>query len=66
MDTIIQFITSGSFSDWVLAACGVCTACTGITMLTPTTVDDKVLGILLKVLNFLAGNFAKNTNADAE
>lgn len=64
MDAIIAFLTSGTVGDWVIAACGICTACTGITMLTPTKVDDKVLGVILKVLNFFAGNFAKNKNAD--
>ncbi len=66
MDAIIQFVTSVSFGDWVTALCGLVTACTAITALTPTTVDDKVVNVILKVLNFLAGNFAKNKNADAE
>lgn len=63
---MIEFLTSEAFAAWIVAACGVCTAATAITALTPTTVDDRVLNVVLKVLNFLAGNFAKNKNADAE
>lgn len=45
---------------------------TGITVLTPTKVDDKILGglgtvinLILKITNVLAGNVLKNKNADA-
>lgn len=50
---------------WLVAITGVCTACTAITALTPTKADDKILNTILKVLNFLAGNFIRNKNADA-
>lgn len=49
---------------WVNALTGVVTAATAVTILTPTTVDDKLINGLLRVLNILAGNFGKNTNAD--
>ena len=42
---------------WVVAA-------NGITMLTPTTSDDKIVGALLSVLNFLSMNVLKNKNLD--
>ena len=32
--------------------------------LTPTKADNKIVNILLKVLNILAGNVLKNKNAD--
>ncbi len=62
---IWAFITSGSASGWITAISVVVTAATGITVLTPTTVDDKFINIILKVLNFLSGNFGANKNADA-
>lgn len=49
---------------WLTAITGVVTAATAITALTPSKSDDKVLNTILKVLNFLAGNFGKNKNAD--
>lgn len=49
---------------WLTAITGVVTAATAITALTPTTKDDAVIGVVLRVLNILAGNFGKNRNAD--
>ena len=37
---------------------------TFITTLTPTTADDKVVALLLRVLNLMAGNVGKNKNLD--
>ncbi len=61
-----SFVTSGSAAGWVTAITTLVTAATALTVLTPTTVDDKVVNVLLKVLNFLAGNFGANRNADAD
>jgi hypothetical protein len=49
---------------WLAALTGLVTAATAITALTPSKSDDAVLDKVLKVLNFLAGNFGKNRNAD--
>lgn len=57
----------GWFSDfpaWLAAITSVVTAATLVTALTPTKTDDKIVNGILKVLNFLAGNFLKNKNAD--
>jgi len=43
----------------------VVTAATAITAVTPTKKDDKIIGFVLTVLNFLAGNFLKNKNKDS-
>ena len=51
---------------WLTALTGLVTAATAITALTPSKSDDAVADKALKVLNFLAGNFGKNKNADAE
>jgi hypothetical protein len=53
-----------SFPDWIVAITTVVSACTGITMLTPTKKDDKIVNSILSVLNVLAGNFGKNKNKD--
>jgi len=50
-----------SVPEWIMALCGLVTAATA---LTPSTTDDKVINIVLKVLNFVAGNVLKNKNAD--
>lgn len=50
---------------WVNAIAGVVTAATAITILTPTKSDDKVINVILAVLNTLAGNIGKNRNKDA-
>ena len=51
---------------WVNALTALVTGATAVTILTPTKTDDAIASAILKVLNFLAGNFGKNTNADAE
>jgi hypothetical protein len=51
---------------WLTAATTIITAATAVTAMTPSKADDKIVGMILKVLNFLAGNFGKNKNADAE
>lgn len=50
---------------WVSAVTALVTAATAITALTPTKADDKIIGFILKILNFLAGNVFKNKNADS-
>lgn len=62
MESIMDILTS----PYVAAAMAVLTACTAVTALTPTKTDDKILNIVLGILNFLAGNVLKNKNADAE
>lgn len=64
MDSIMKYIVE--LPAWIHAITAVVTAATAITMLTPTTTDDKVINAILKVLNFLAGNFGKNVNYDDE
>lgn len=59
--TIWGFVSDNTYLD---AAAKVVMAATAITMLTPTKTDDRVVSALLRGLNFLAGNFAKNKNAD--
>ena len=54
-----------SLPAWISAFTVTVTAATAITSLTPNKTDDKVLNAILKVLNFLAGNFGKNKNAGA-
>jgi len=64
ISTIWGWITNGDLSGWIVAISTVVTAATAITAMTPTKVDDKIIGFVLKILNFLAGNFLKNRNAD--
>lgn len=66
LTAIIEFLNGEDFSTWLTAIMGVVTAATAITAITPTTVDNKILDTILSILNFLAGNFGKNKNADAK
>ncbi len=64
METIWSWITSGDLSSYFEAFTTVVTAATAITIITPTKKDDKIVNFILRILNFLAGNFNKNRNAD--
>jgi len=59
LNTLIE-----SFPVWLVAITALVTAANGITSLTPTTSDDKVVNALLKLLNTLSLNVGKNKNAD--
>lgn len=50
---------------YISAVAGVVAAASAITAITPTKTDDNIVNAVLKVLNFLAVNIGKNTNADA-
>lgn len=62
MGAVSEFFDA--FPAWIVAVTAVVTSATAITALTPTKTDDKIVGKVLKVLNFLAGNFGKNRNKD--
>ena len=53
-----------NFNAWVAGITAVVTACTAITAITPTKSDDKIIDAILRILNVLAGNVAKNRNRD--
>ena len=57
--------------DYLIAISGIVTALTVLTAITPTKIDDQILGkatgivnFLLKVANVGAGNIGKNENKD--
>ena len=62
MEMILNLMSGAP--QWLNAICLVLTSCTALTVLTPSTADDKILNTLLKVLNLAAGNFGKNRNKD--
>lgn len=71
MEAIANMIQNAP--TWLTAIMAVITACTAVSALTPTKVDDEILGgigkvinILLRVTNIGAGNVFKNKNADDE
>lgn len=59
---MIEFFEA--FPAWIVAITSVVTAATAITAITPSKSDDEIIQKVLSVLNFLAGNFGKNKNAD--
>ena len=62
MELLNSFIAS--FPAWLIGFTALVTAANTITALTPSKSDDKVVNILLTVLNVLSFNFGKNKNAD--
>lgn len=64
LSSVISLVTGDTAGVWVSAVTGVIAAATAVTALTPTKTDDKALNIVLRVLNWLAGNVYKNRNAD--
>lgn len=53
-----------NFSNILEALAYIVSAATVITAMTATNDDDEIVNSVKKVLNFLAGNFGKNKNAD--
>ena len=49
---------------WLSAVTALVTAAAGITAITPTKTDDKIVSTILRVLNILALNVFKAKNAD--
>ena len=64
MDALMAIYNHPNFGAYIEGLCQIVTACTAITMLTPTKSDDKVFNIILKGLNLLSGNFCINNNDD--
>jgi len=60
---LIASIIAG-YPTWLTAIISLISGATALTALTPTKVDNKILGGTLKVLNLVAGNIGKNKNAD--
>jgi hypothetical protein len=62
MSTLLSIFEA--FPAWLTAITTLISAATAVTALTPTKTDDKYVSLVLRVLNILAGNVAKNRNAD--
>ena len=63
MDIVLGFFDG--LPAWLHAVTSVVVASTAITALPPSKSDDKVLNVILKVLNTVSGNVLKNKNADS-
>ena len=56
----------GDIPAWITALRSVVTAASAISALTPSKVDDRIIGKVLWFLNIVAGNIIKNKNKDAD
>ena len=56
----------GDIPAWITAVTTVFTAATAITALTPSKIDDRIIGKVIWFLNIIAGNIMKNKNKDAD
>lgn len=64
MQNVFGLLASSEIGAWVLALIALMQAASGITMLTPTKIDNQAVDLLLRVLNWLSLNVYKNKNAD--
>ena len=62
---LVDLFGNALISKIIVWAGLIVTIATAITSVLPSLHDNKVFNIILKVLNFIAGNFGKNVNADA-
>jgi len=62
METLTSIITS--MPVWLTAITALVTAAAGIAAITPTKSDDKIIGIILNIVNVIGLNFGKAKNAD--
>lgn len=53
-----------NFYEYFDIVSAVVTLATAITVVTPTRSDNEVVDFISSLVNFLAGNFGKNRNAD--
>jgi hypothetical protein len=62
----MEMMTSiiSSMPVWLVAITALVTGANAVTAITPTKADDKVVSVILNILNFLSMNFGKNKNAD--
>jgi len=51
--------------QWLQALTVLVTGANGVTMLTPSTADNRAVNWLMKLLNLLSMNIGKNRNKDA-
>jgi len=62
MDNLMGIVAA--LPDWLVAITTLVTACAGVAALTPTKSDDKIIGMILNVINVVGLNFGKAKNAD--
>ena len=56
----------GDIPAWITAVTTVVTAAPAIPALTPSKIDDRIIGKVIWFLNIIAGNIMKNKNKDAD
>jgi hypothetical protein len=62
MDNLMGLIAA--LPDWLVAITTLVTACAGVAALTPTKSDDKIIAVLLNIINVVGLNFGRAKNAD--
>lgn len=54
IEALYSFLLSDLFQSYLLAVTSVVTAAAAVTAITPTKTDNKIVDVILKVLNLLA------------
>lgn len=60
---MIEFFNSPEFQQYIVYAFAAVGAAGLVATVTPTNVDNKILGYVIKLLNMVAANFWKASNA---
>lgn len=64
IQNFIGMLASSEVGVWVLALIMLMQGASAFTALTPTNVDNQIINVALRVLNWLSLNVYKNKNAD--
>ncbi len=60
---MIEFFSSPAFQQYIVYALAAVGAAGMVATVTPTNIDNKLVGYVIKLLNLVAGNFWKASNA---
>jgi hypothetical protein len=64
METLLSSFLGEDISYWLALALSVCGFCSIVATRTPNRVDDKILQVIMDIINFAGANMGKAKNAE--